>query len=105
MDYWQECVSEAFDEACIIATSEQIATVADCVQGSHENYGMAHGHDAILNPLQTENDNIKKKLKDENDKIHCETCNVRGRIVENLGLAHTSNSECHICRGEGRYLP
>ena len=67
MDYWKECISEAFDEAGITATEEQIAMVAGDVQVSHENYGMAFGHDCIPNPLEAEVKKLKDELKNKED--------------------------------------
>ena len=51
-NYWEECVSEAFQEAGITATSDQIKIVSEYVEGAHENYGMAHGHECIPNPYK-----------------------------------------------------
>lgn len=46
-DYWEEAVSIAFDEADAWAvyeslTKEQRDFIGQSLQGSHENYGMAH---------------------------------------------------------------
>lgn len=104
MDYWNECTSEAFDEAGITATKEQIDIVADCTEGAHDNYGMAHGHDCIPNPLKAENDDLKRSLRKEQEKVPCKPCKGRGRIIEN-GPGHSYDSECSRCRGEGRHSP
>ncbi len=63
MDYWAECISTSFDEAGIKATDEQIELVAGDVEVAAENYGMAHGHDAIPNPRDADVDRITKQLK------------------------------------------
>jgi len=68
MDYWEECIAEAFEDAGITATKEQIDTVASWVEGAHENYGMAHGYDAIPNPLESEIGELKRKHKKEMDE-------------------------------------
>lgn len=102
MDYWTECISEAFEDAGISATKEQIKTVVEWVEGAHENYGMAHGHDAIPNPLELENDNLKRELRKEQDKVICEECKGKGRIIT-AGPYHSSDSACWKCRGEGRH--
>lgn len=60
MDYWTETIKEAFEDAGISATKEQLETVAGWAEGAHENYGMAHGYDAIPNPANSEIDRIKK---------------------------------------------
>lgn len=101
MDYWQECIAEAFEDAGIQATQEQIDTVANWVEGAHENYGMAHGHDAIPNPLVLENEKLRRQMKEEEDKIICPECKGKGRIITR-GPYHGSDSECSRCRGEGR---
>lgn len=101
MDYWNECIAEALEDAGVNANQQQIDTVASWVEGAHDNYGMAMGHDAIPNPLVEENRNLKKELQIERDKIICTECNGKGRIVTH-GPIHSYNSECYVCRGEGR---
>ena len=104
MDYWVECITEALDEVGIVATQEQIITVAGIVEGSHENYGMAFGHDCIPNPLRTENERLKKDLKDEQEKVICKECKGKGYTVS-YGGSFQSESQCYKCRGEGRHKP
>lgn len=101
MDYWKECVAEAFEDAGITATDDQIGTVASWVEGAHENYGMAHGYDSIPNPLKSENDELRKKLALERNKENCPICNGKGRLISH-GPIHSSNSQCWKCNGEGR---
>ena len=101
MNYWQECISEAFDDANINATEEQIKAVAHFVEGAHENYGMAYGHDCIPNPLVEENNKLKKQLKEEENKTVCKECRGEGHIIT-VGPHHSSDSECWHCGGEGK---
>ena len=71
MDYWRECIEIAFEEAGIIATDEQIEDVAGSVEGGHDNYGMAHGYDAIPNPRDADVDRLNQRIKEleaERDK-------------------------------------
>ena len=104
MDYWKECISEAFDDAKLSATDDQIGTVASWAEGAHDNYSMAHGHDCIPNPLIEENERLKHKLRNERYKILCPDCRGSGSITIQ-GPCHSGTSECSRCRGEGRYLP
>jgi len=104
MDYWEECVRQSFDEAKIDATKEQIDIVVEWVEGAHDNYGMTMGHECIPNPLEQEKKELEKRLDVEMRKVHCKECNGSGRIISN-GPYHSSNSECYVCRGDGRYLP
>lgn len=101
-EYWQECVECALEDAGITATDEQVKIVVETVQGSHENYGMYHGHDCIPNPLALENEQLKKELTAEKDKVLCKECNGLGRITES-GPYHSSESQCMKCKGEGRH--
>ena len=101
MDYWEECISEAFDEEGIVASQAQIESVAGAVCGCHENYGLAHGHEAIPNPLREELDSVKRDLKAEKDKQICRRCNGTGEERIN-GPVRSSVSTCFYCRGEGR---
>ena len=64
MDYWKECISEAFDDAGIMATDEQIANVAGWAESAHQNYGMAMGHDCILYMTDTEYSKARFKRLD-----------------------------------------
>ncbi len=71
MDYWKECIEVAFEDAGITATDGQIADVAGSVEGGHENYGMAHGHDAIPNPRDADIEQLNRRIKEleaERDK-------------------------------------
>lgn len=100
-EYWDECISEACEDAGVKATAEQVGIIASWVQGAHENYGMAYGHDCIGNPLDDENKRLKRELRDEREKQICKECKGRGRIIS-YGPSHSSDSECMACRGAGR---
>lgn len=101
MDYWKECIEIAFEDAGITATKEQIELVAGAVEGGHENYGMAFGHDCIPNPLLHENKQLEKQLEKERNAEHCKTCNGVGRVTTYFGV-RSSNSDCHKCNGKGK---
>lgn len=103
-DYWTDAVSEALEDAGITATEKQIETVASWMESAHDNYGGAHGHYEIPNPLAQENTALQRALKAERDKVQCRTCCGRGSITT-PGPYHSSTSECHKCRGEGRHAP
>ncbi len=102
MDYWVECVTEAFEDAKITATQEQIDIVAGWIEGASENEGLARGWESIPNPLQLENKELKSKLKKERDKQVCDTCNGKGYIVT-YGYSHSAESSCSKCNGDGWY--
>ena len=101
MNYWQECIEEAFCEAAITATPEQIGIVVGSVEGAHENYGMAHGHDCTPNPLAQENERLSRELETERDKVICPVCRGAGTL-SSVGPVHSSFSSCWKCRGHGK---
>lgn len=73
INYWYECVSEALEDAGIDAAEDQVHTVADWVEGAHENYGMYSGNDvADKNWHDDYNDKINKANK-ERDEIELNT--------------------------------
>lgn len=61
-DYWKECIEESFEDAGISATKEQIDIIVNWAESAHENYGMAHGHEYIPNPMAAEVENIKRDM-------------------------------------------
>lgn len=101
-DYWKTCIEEAVSELGITVTDEQLKDLSEWVEGAHDNYGMAHGHDCIPNPLASENRRLAKALEIEREKIHCEGCNGTGRIYSQ-GPHHGSDTQCWKCHGEGRH--
>ena len=101
MDYWEECISISFEDNGIKATKEQIQAVAGDVESSHENYGMAHGHDCIPNPLRGENDRLKKDLEREKGSTSCNECKGKGTIIT-YGGTFQSESQCYKCNGTGK---
>ncbi len=94
MDYWKECISEAFDEAKIVATQEQIATVADFARGAHETQHMTCGLHKGPDPIHEENRRLKGKLRDERNKTPCRNC--RGTGINEF------KNDCRGCNGTGR---
>lgn len=81
MNYWIECISEAFDEAGITATDEQIKNVAECVKGAHENYSLATGEECIPNPLMVTVDELKSKCKKLESDVERERMNFKQNIA------------------------
>ena len=103
MDYWRECISEAFDDAKITATEEQIATVASWIEGAHDNFGLATGRDCIPNPQDTENKRLEEELEKLREELRtpaCRECRGTGRLGESA-RAQT----CYVCDGKGRVWP
>jgi len=70
MGYWLECISEAFDDAKITATKDQIKIVSEVVQGGSENYGLYKSADCIPNPLEAEIKELKAQHKEDMQEAH-----------------------------------
>ncbi len=81
MDYWKECIKEAFEDSKIIATDEQIDNVASWVEGAHENYSMANGHDVIQSPVENEKDRQIKTLKSEIERLENNVTTYRKSVA------------------------
>jgi len=101
-NYWTECIEISLEECDLHATSEQIESIAGDVEAGHDNYGMAFH--VPESPVNGEIAQLKRELNDERAKVICSECNGRGRLISH-GPCHSGNSECFVCRGEGRYLP
>lgn len=68
-DIWKETITESFDEAGIQANEEQIDIVTGWVEGLHENWGTYTGSEYIPNPMCSEVDELKRKIRElERDK-------------------------------------
>jgi uncharacterized CHY-type Zn-finger protein len=103
-DYWHEAVAVAMEEAGVSATPEQIAMIAEAMEGCHENYGMYMGHNAISHPAVEAADRLRRELDEERKKVTCPLCRGRGRLITYGGTLQC-DQECSRCRGEGRITP
>ncbi len=105
MEYWKECISEAFDEVGIKATKDQIDTVASWVEGAHENYGMATGSDVASSNYVSDDTRELEELKKSqaahekwiNETSQCVHCND-GSVKDGWGREWP----CMTCGGTGR---
>jgi len=107
-DYWHECIAEAFEEAGIAATPDQVSTVVSWVEGAHENHGLASGSEVASSNYNAAEKREKEKLRAdlafEQEKGICRDCNGYGHISVSLG-SHVATSECANCRGDGKVHP
>lgn len=100
MEYWEEVISEACDEAQVSLTREQLQIIAKYVESAHEYYGEAHGHYCIPNPQLKEIEKLEQELERESTKITCKDCKGTGEQIFH-GPAFTSSGSCHWCNGTG----
>lgn len=68
MDYWKQCIFEAFEDSGITATDEQVDTVATWAEGAHDNYGMANGHDVIRDSVPSRFE-MEREIQSQADRI------------------------------------
>ena len=107
MNYWEECIREAFDDAGIAASDNQIETVAGWVDGAHENYGLATGLDVASANFISDEARELKKIKLEQEKLRlwecetvpCKSCTTTGIVKDGWGR----NRTCGRCDGKGRH--
>ena len=108
MDYWREAVDCALDDAGVTATEQQREEIAGVMEGSHENYGMAFGHDVASANLRAaqdrEKEDLERELARERNKVHCKECRGTGTTVSH-GPVHSGYSQCWKCNGDGRHDP
>jgi hypothetical protein len=106
MDYWKECITEAFNDIGIEATEKQIAEMADFVEGAHENIGMSTGAQCIPNPCEKAAEEKVVEMK-RAKALHddwvattspCKECFTAGFKSDRLG----SVFKCSHCDGKGR---
>lgn len=86
MDYWEECVSEALEDAGISASKEQIDTITAWVEGAHDNYGMATGRDAIPNPMEDEVRRLSRAHAEEIDDLKSQIDKYRSSVARRRGV-------------------
>ena len=103
-DYWKECLASSFEEHGISVPPEVLTRIANDVQGAHENYGMAFYSPPPGEHLTREITELKHSLAKEKEKVVCPECAGVGRLRFNMGT-FTSDSECHVCHGEGKVTP
>lgn len=87
MNYWEECISEAFEDAGITATAEQKEAVSIWVEGAHDNYGMAHGHDCIPNPMHSEVDDLKRQIKALEESHEKQLYGIKKGVAQRRGVS------------------
>lgn len=102
MDYWVECIKEAFEDAGIVATDTQVDMVASWVSGAHEHFGMAHGVEHIPNPLQAEVDKLEGEIKIADEWVKCDPCWGTGHVFVETGGTKTK-MQCGRCDGSGSH--
>ena len=82
MDYWEECIEAACDEAGVIVTKEQIKSIATDVEVAHEQYGMAFGHDCIPNPLLADVQRLEHEIKRREEKHEAQLYGIKKGVAK-----------------------
>ena len=95
MNYWKTCIEEAVSELGIAATEQQIKDLTEWVEGAHDNYGMAHGHDCIPNPAETARKEDARRHENE-----MKQANERERLLKN-NIASRYNTDVWVSVRDG----
>ena len=98
-EYWQECISEAFEEAGLEATESQINSVARFVQDVSGTENMAFPPPCTKGETleELEVKKLQADLERERNKKVCKACNGSGWVP--CGSSH--NASCTSCDGTG----
>lgn len=106
-EYWTESVRTAFDEAGLWNFVKDIPSAkwdeiggALCVSAECESMAFH----VPENPLRSECDSLKRKLRWEQELEGCDTCGGHGRLSYNAG-PWAVNTGCDNCHGAGKVHP
>ncbi len=104
-NYWKDLISEAFEDAKIVATDEQINNVAGWAESGLDNYSQACGSvHTTRGPSDAEIklNELKREIKKREDWVSstrpCIDCCTTGWITDSWG----QDMQCLACGGEGR---
>jgi hypothetical protein len=76
--YWIEATESALEDAGLIATSDQIQTIAEVMQGANENFGLASGLEESTRPSKPKPD------KPSEEMYQAVLCVGRGRQISQM---------------------
>ncbi len=108
-EYWSEVISEALCEIgkFDLVTSDEIVSLGKYLASSADTH-QAFGYDVaganLAGETQRKEDNLRKELRRERDKVTCRECRGLGRLNYNAG-PWAVDTECDKCRGAGRHDP
>jgi hypothetical protein len=96
IDYWKECISCAAEECGLEITQEQLESIAECVEGGHDNYGMAFYSPPPSDRMSVIESEWKAKLKDKERELERYQANAETAIK----LALRQYSDANVSIGE-----
>ena len=106
LTYWLDAVNGSLEEAGVAATPAQAFIMAENLQVCSANEGLWTGSDVADSNCraarQEELADLKRQLREEQDKVTCRACGGSGTIREQ-GPCHSSETSCTRCRGTGRH--
>ena len=93
-DYWKECISIAADECDLTLTPEQLAYLADAVEGGHEHYEQAFYSPPAndrLNDIEREIKRLRTAMQKAADQIRrCDYTPARSTLLVALDFGHSA---------------
>lgn len=96
VDYYQECLAEAFDEAGIQATPEQLKLCAEHVEGAADSVGMAF----YSPPASDRYNEIEREWKRKYDTLRAEFDRYQGNAETAVKKALRQYSDANVSIGE-----
>lgn len=112
-EYWREAVMYAFEgidrfDVIKAMTKEQLDEIGEALATSADNQSMAFGWDVASSnrsaELRREEDDLRKELQRERNKVTCRECNGHGRLRYSAG-PWAVDSPCDRCNSTGRHDP
>lgn len=94
LSYWEESFSCALDELGICVTSDQLKSLAEAIEMSHENYGLAF----YFPPASDRLNEIKREADTRLERLQVEFDEYRRRAERAVGeaLGQSANTPIHI---------
>ena len=96
LDYWEECLDSSFEEHGVSATPKQLKAVAEDVQLSHDNYGMAFYSPPAGDRIAV----IESEWKKKYDDLQREFDKYRGNAETAVKKALRQHSDANVSIGE-----
>lgn len=113
IEFWEEAVGDAFCqidkwEVFETLTKDEQKKLGENLARWAESEGSAYGWDVASSnrsaELRREEDDLRKELQRERNKVTCRECNGHGRLRYSAG-PWAVDSSCDRCNSTGRHDP
>ena len=96
VNYWEECIANAAEEVSLGLTDEQLKYLAESVNVSHENYGMA-----FYSPPQSDRMSaVEHEYKEKYKRLEIQFTKYRDNAETAIKRALNQHSGANVSIGE-----